>query len=150
MLLQSRLTERAEYFDYYGRAGGHASIGVSGDDLFWYLGADCEKTPTWYLAEGSAAGEFDTYILVVNPTDSKAEIRATFMKPDGETVVKDYEVDAHARFTIDLRNIEELRGYDVSTRVQSTNGVKVATERAQYFNYNGETGGHDSIAANGD
>ncbi len=42
------VAERAVYFDYFGKPGGHDSIGV------------IAPADTWYLAEGYTGGTFDT------------------------------------------------------------------------------------------
>src|SRR5665811_290008 len=52
---------------------------------------------TWYLPEGRTAGEYDTYILVMNPNNTPTHVRATFMVPaDGAGAGRDanpYEPD---------------------------------------------------------
>jgi hypothetical protein len=63
------VAERAMYFDYMGVDGGHCSIGAPA------------PSSTWYLPEGRTAGEFDTYVLVMNPNAYAAKVKATFMVP---------------------------------------------------------------------
>jgi hypothetical protein len=128
--------ERSMYFDYYGRVGGHDSIGVT------------HPAANWYLAEGYTGGAFDTWVLMQNPSDETLEVRATFMRPDADPVVKDYSVEAGKRFTIEVDAIEGLESTEVSTKLESQNGVGFVCERAMYFDYNGWTGGHGSIGAN--
>ncbi len=56
------IAERAMYFRYDGgggtRAGGHASIGADGTSC------------SWYLPEGYTGGSFDTWLVLMNPTDT--------------------------------------------------------------------------------
>ncbi len=55
------ICERAMYFDYESgigdRSGGHSSIGASG------------TSTSWYLPEGYTGGDFDTFVLLMNPSD---------------------------------------------------------------------------------
>ena len=125
------IAERAMYFDYNGKDGGHNSIGVTA------------PSNTWYLAEGFTGGDFDTWVLIQNPNSAPAELKATFMKKGGSTVERTYTLGGNSRFTIFVDNI--LPNDEVSTKIESTNGVGVIAERAMYFNYNGKTDGHDSI-----
>ncbi len=125
------IAERSMYFDYNGKDGGHDSIGVT---------APCQQ---WYLAEGYTGGDFDTYVLIQNPSNRTANTTVTFMKRDGETVKRHYDIGANSRFTIHVDEI--LPDDEVSTKIESTNGIGVIAERSMYFDYNGKDGGHDSI-----
>lgn len=103
----------------------------------------------WYLAEGYTAEGFDTYILVENPTGDEALIQATFMKPGGETVTKDYRLKSSSRFTIEADRIEGLSSTEFSTLIRSTNGTGIVCERAIYFSYRDKwSGGHDALGVN--
>ena len=68
------VVERAMYFDYYGRRGGHAALGV-------------QQTSTgWFFAEGYTGPGFDEYICVLNPGDEIADQdlhRGGFSRPVG-------------------------------------------------------------------
>ncbi|MFH1150998.1 MAG: SpoIID/LytB domain-containing protein [Actinomycetota bacterium] len=119
------VAERACYFDYQGRDGGHVAPGVSAPAL------------EWHLAEGYTGGLFDTYALVQNPTDEVARIDVSFFKEDGEVIGKSYAVPAHSRFTIHPDEIPGLENAGFSTRLKATNGVPFIAERAVYFDYNG-------------
>jgi len=63
------VAERAMYGN--NRTWGHDSIGVG------------EPRAIWYLAEGSTAGGFETWVLVQNPNDTPANVTLTFMTPGG-------------------------------------------------------------------
>ncbi|HTV02628.1 MAG TPA: hypothetical protein VMF13_18910, partial [Luteitalea sp.] len=54
----------------------------------------------WALAEGrvGAAQQFETYVLVANPAATMAQVRATFLRTNGTTIVKQYDVPATSRF----------------------------------------------------
>lgn len=123
------VAERAQYFDYYGRAGGEATYGAR------------NPAKRWYLAEGYTG--FDEYVLIQNPGEESGEAKVTFMRPDGRNVEKTYQLEPHSRFTIRLGLISELGVTDVSTLVESD--VDVVVERTQYFDYFGRQGGEDAM-----
>jgi hypothetical protein len=64
-----------------------------------------------------------TYLAVVNPGDSPAEVTFTYMLAGGT-------IAGHSRFTIDIAD-EVGRGQDVSTRVSC--GQPLIAERPMYF-----------------
>jgi xylan 1,4-beta-xylosidase len=119
--------ERAMYFN--GRRAGHDSTGVS------------RPSKTWYLAEGYTAESFDEYVLIQNPGDKEAAVKATFMTASTGNKVVNYKVAAHSRFTIKVD--DTVPSDSVSTRIESTEPV--VAERAQYLNY--MTAGTCSIGA---
>ncbi len=125
------IAERAVYFNYFGIKGGHDSVGVT------------ESSNTWYLAEGYTEGEFDTFILVMNPSSAEsAQVKLTYLTPDGEVVGPTETIGPGQRKTFKVDNT--LPNSEVSTIVAST-GAKVIAERAVYFNYFGIKEGHDSV-----
>ncbi|MHB8894181.1 MAG: SpoIID/LytB domain-containing protein, partial [Candidatus Geothermincolia bacterium] len=130
------VAERSMYFDYYGRDGGHNAMGVPG------------PSTTWHLPEGYTGGQFDTYILVQNPTDVAATVEATYMKENGSTIKKQYPVAARSRYTIHADTVAGLENAGFSTKLESKNGVPVVAEHALYFDYNG-TGRQDGSCSSG-
>lgn len=147
------VVERAMYFSYEGgKAGGSNSIGAN------------QTSTAWYLAEGYTGGNFNTYILVMNPNDRQARVKARFITPPvvgagGQTepnwVEKEYTIEAMRRLTIHVDEIPGLENTDVSTQIYSlatgaggeTTAAPVVAERAMYFDYFGLDGGHCSIGA---
>ena len=127
--------ERAIYFDSDGRQGGHVTIGAA---------ATAGK---WYMPEGYTGGDFDTWLLLQNPQEERANVRVSFMREDGKVVELDYSLAPRSRETVHLNEIEGLTDAMVSTAVESTNGVDVVCERSMYFEFNGRSGGHNSIGA---
>ena len=117
------ISERAMYWpgrpDQWYEA--HNSFGVT------------ETATKWGLAEGRVGGKqgFETYILLANPGMSDAAVSATFLKPDGTTLVKSYNVRATSRFNIHVNSmVPELADTYFATVVTST--VPIAVERAMY------------------
>jgi hypothetical protein len=118
------VVERAMYLDRPGEpfAAGHAAAGVT------------ELATTWLLAEGATGEFFDEYLLIANPDDRAAEVTVTYALADGTTVSRGHSVAPRSRYTI-LVDAEDprLASTAVSARVQVTNGVPVAVERAMWW-----------------
>jgi hypothetical protein len=87
---------------------------------------------TWYLAEG-AAGFYDTFILVANPTAYDATVTADFLRDDGQVVSHAYQVKASGRYTIVTQDVPELKGHTFGTSIHSSQPVLV--ERSMYFKF---------------
>ncbi len=127
------LAERAIYFNYQGRRGGHDSIGADA------------PSRTWFFAEGYTGDSFDTWILLQNPNDGEAEVTLSFMRPDGAVITRQVKILPRRRHSVHVDEIPGLEASDVSTQV--TASLPVVAERAMYFNYAGKDGGHGSIGA---
>ncbi len=123
------VAERAMYWD--NRTGGHDSLGVN------------VPSDTWYLAEGSTGGTFETWVLVQNPGNTDAKVTLTFQTPGGEQPGPQAVLPARTRQTFNLGEV--LPGVDsISTTVSAD--VPVVAERAMYWD--NRTGGHDSLGVN--
>jgi uncharacterized protein YkwD/uncharacterized protein YvpB len=125
------LAERAMYFTYRGRDGGHDSIGAA------------QPSTTWYFAEGYTGGEFDTWVLLQNPNQGPADVTLNFMRPDGQVISHRVQIPGRRRYSVHVDEIPGLENSDVSTQVVSD--LPIVAERAMYFTYQGRDGGHDSI-----
>jgi hypothetical protein len=125
------LAERAMYFNYQGKKGGHDSIGAE------------KPSNTWFFAEGYTGDSFDTWVLLQNPNDGTATVTLNFMRPDGAAITRTVSVPGRRRYTVHVDEIPGLEATDVSTQVASD--LPIVAERAMYFNYQGEDGGHDTI-----
>jgi len=128
------VAERAMYFTYDGKSGGHDSIGVP------------SLSDTWYLAEGYTGGEFDTWILLQNPPTMGgpwAHVILTFQVQGGAAPPYEIYLPEGERFSVHLDDLPGLADAQVSTQV--TSDIPIAAERAMYFTYDGKSGGHDSV-----
>lgn len=123
------IVERAMYWG--GTDGdGHCSMGTK------------TLAVSWLLAEGYTGGNFQEWILLMNPTAYDATVSISYILPDGSTIDKSYSVSANSRFTISVDAITGLENTSVSASI--TSDVAIAVERAMYF-VNGDTsGGHNS------
>jgi hypothetical protein len=125
------IPERAMYRN--DRSEGHDSIGTT--------------TPAsdYYLAEGTTAWGFTTYVLVQNPNATSCDVTITYMTPDGARPQASFPMPANSRKTIRVNEV--LPNTDFSTRVHGSEPI--IAERAMYWYY--DDGGyltekcHDSI-----
>jgi hypothetical protein len=121
---QPIIVERAMYASAPGEPfrAGHGGAGVT------------ELATHWYLAEGSTGSFFDTYVLLVNPGPNDAEIKLTYLLPDGVTATTHHTVLAQNRLTLTLAlDHPLLADTPVSTVVESTNGQPVVVERTMWW-----------------
>ena len=112
--------ERAMYF----RTDGHGSPGINQPAL------------TWYLAEGSTAPPFDTWILVMNPNPTPARVTFTLMAEDGTNKVVYRDMPPTSRCSLFAN--QELPNAAFSSRVEGS--VPIIVERAMYLSSGGGHG----------
>jgi hypothetical protein len=128
------VAERAMYFTYTGKGGGHDAMGVT------------QPSSRWFFAEGYTAGYFDTYLLLQNPGSSPAEVTISFMRGDGSEVKHEIVIEPHARFTVHVDEMPGLEQNEFSTLVDSNKPL--VAERAMYFVYKNRDGGSCSQGTN--
>jgi len=131
------------YLNYIGTihlsAGGVVSGSVRGAALS--KGA-IEPSKTWYFAEGttrSNPNNFDTFLLLQNPGDQKAEVTVTFAFGDsqGDPVVKNFEVNPTSRYTI---YVESYTGAEKDVAMKIESNQPIVAERSIYFVHNNKLG----------
>ena len=117
--------------------GGHCSRGIS------------QAADSWQLAEG-ANHLFDHYVLVSNSSATEtAKAKFTFMDNDGNTASHKQDIGPLSRYTVKVNDIPGWESKNqVSTMVESLNGVPVFAERSMYWPRGGPwSDGHNSIGA---
>ena len=121
------IPERAMYRD--NRREGHDSIGTT--------------TPVsdYYLAEGTTAWGFTSYVLVQNPNPTPADVTITYMTPTGPVYQVPFQMSANSRKTIRVN--DELPNTDLSTHVHGSQPI--IAERAMYWDNGTGEACHDSI-----
>ncbi len=120
------VAERAMYGP--GRTWGTDSIGTS------------SLADTWYLAEGTTAGGFETWVLVQNPNDRAANVNIAYMTDKGSVKGPSVRMKPGSRTTVKVS--DTVPGdYNVSTMVSSDRPV--IAERAVYWN--GKKGATESV-----
>jgi len=137
--------ERAMYFAYNGVwDDGHVSPGVTA------------PSREWRFAEGSAFPGINEYILLVNPGEEAASVKATYLLGPGEgTHAAEYRIAPGSRVTVYAN--AELRPYGSPSQValELSSDQPIVAERAMYFDmgrggYGWESirGGHVSLGVN--
>ncbi|MFH1151311.1 MAG: S8 family serine peptidase, partial [Actinomycetota bacterium] len=109
------IPERAMYKD--DRREGHDSIGTT------------RAASTYYLAEGTTAWGFTTYVLVQNPNSAEATVTLTYMTDEGPEEQAPFTMPANSRRTVRVN--DALPDKDFSTKVEADRGV--IAERAMYW-----------------
>ncbi len=122
---QAIYAERAVYFGH----DGHTSTGTT------------SLSKTWYFAEGSSGPNFDTWLLVLNPSSTPAKLNVIYYMPDGSTIVKPYTVGATSRLNINAN--KDVPNTAFAIRIDSD--TPVVAERSMYFD--GGRGGHNTMGA---
>ena len=121
------IAERAMYWGEGDNADGHCIMGSKA------------LSTSWFLAEGCTGGDFDEYILLMNPSTYEATVSVSYLKTDGTNVSGNYTVSGQSRYTINPDVISGLESASFSASITST--IPIAVERAMYI---GTTGGHCS------
>jgi hypothetical protein len=132
------IVERAMYSDVSGQmfGAGHGSLGVT------------ELATEWVLAEGATGPFFDLFVLIANPGNAAAHVQATYLLPDGTTIVKDHTVAASSRANIWVDHQDaRLADTAVSTTIRSVNGAPIIVERAMWWPGSGWYEAHNSPGA---
>jgi DMSO/TMAO reductase YedYZ molybdopterin-dependent catalytic subunit len=122
----SIVVERAMYWN--GKAGGHCAAGVN------------SAAKSWYLAEGSTAGGFETWVLVQNPAATGAIVKVKYMNASGSVDGPTINMPAHSRTTV---NVADTIPNDWQVSTQVTADVPVIAERAMYWG--NRKAGHDAV-----
>jgi hypothetical protein len=123
------IPERSMY--RYDRMEGHDSIGAT--------------TPSedYYLAEGTTAWGFTTWLLVQNPNPDGARVDVTYMTPSGPVAQAPFDIPARSRKTIKVNDVPGMSNTDCSIHVHGT--LPILAERAMYWNNSDKEACHDSI-----
>lgn len=99
----------------------------------------------YYFAEGTTRANFETWLCLMNPNETAANVQVIYMLGDGTTKHFETTISKTSRMTLYVADVVGLEK-DVSMRV--TSDVPIVAERPIYFNYGGVwTGGHNVIGA---
>ncbi len=110
-----------------GRRSGTCSMGV--------------KTPErrWYLAEGATHSGFDTWLLLLNPQQDKANVTVMVDSQGTGLAPIDMVMEPMSRTTLHLNEV--LPGRDLSMLVDSD--IPVVASRSMYWEAAGGRAGHE-------
>jgi len=81
-----------------------------------------------YLAEGSTAWGFKTFLLLGNPNEEQAQVSLSFHTSQGPARGLSFDIPPFSRKTICLN--DHINGFDFSTAISSS--VPIVAERAMY------------------
>ncbi len=118
---QPIVAERAMYFEYENKIGGHCSLGAT------------SLSNCWYLAEGYTGGGFDEWVLIQNPNSAAVDVMLTYFVRDGAPVYSTHTIPASSRYSIHVDELPYLGSAEVSVKIDADKPV--AVERATYFVY---------------
>jgi hypothetical protein len=116
------ICERSMYWTPQGLANkilGHDSVGVTAG---WN---------EWYLAEGSTAGGYETWILVQNPGLAPVNIQIFYQTGTGQVAGPTATLPGESRES--FRVNDNVQTFDVSTKVVVVGPGYVICERAVYW-----------------
>ncbi|MFN8060553.1 MAG: hypothetical protein U0Q12_15465 [Vicinamibacterales bacterium] len=90
----------------------------------------------WALAEGEVGGplNFNTFVLVANPSSAAATVTLTFLRTSGSPVTLTRNVAANARLTVAATEAGLGPSEQFGVLVTSTNDVPIVVEHAIYWN----------------
>ncbi|MHB8893928.1 MAG: InlB B-repeat-containing protein, partial [Candidatus Geothermincolia bacterium] len=102
-------------------------------------------TPQWYLAEGSTAYGFDTYITIENPNTSQVTAVVEYMTSAGRKTRPDIPLPPLSQTVFDPR--DDIGAIDFSTKVSCKEGKTIAVDRRMRWQAAGAASGegHSSI-----
>ena len=109
-------------------------FGSQADQAEW-----TQEGKVWYLAEGSTAGGFETWILIENPSSTEANVELTYLGSEGSYPGPKIKLAPGSRKSVNVSDTCP-NTWEVSTKV--TSDVPVIAERTMYWN--GRRGGHNS------
>ncbi len=101
------------------RREGHDSIGTT------------QPAPDYFLAEGTSAWGFTTYVLVQNPNAVPANVDVTYMTGSGPQPQAQFQMSANSRKTIRVNEVPGMGNIDFSTQVHADQPI--IAERAMYW-----------------
>jgi len=121
------------------------SSGSSNTRDFTVTRPEVTTSPTWYLAEGSTAYGFSTYITVENPNDSDVTAELTYMTKSGPVEGPPVQLPPESQATVNPQ--DRLGSQDFSTRVSCREGKTIAVDRTMTWTGTGALSGeaHSSI-----
>jgi hypothetical protein len=106
---------------------------------------------TWYLAEGTNAWGFSTYITIENPNNQGLNARITYMDPNpasaGKGILKTRTIVLPALSQTTVSSASDIGLVDFSTEVECLQGKTIAVDRTMFWTGPGAPSqeGHSSI-----
>ena len=126
---QPLIAERSLYFDYGSGSWPGGTFGT---------GAQAPRK-TFYFAEGSTRanpvdGTFGEWVTIENANNKTVNVKMSYLKNDGVTIVQTVQVQPLTRSTI---SVNQVLGPDMDTSMVIEASEPVNVERPMYFDYRG-------------
>jgi hypothetical protein len=109
---------------------------------------------TWYLAEGTNAWGFNTYVSITNPNAEDQQAKITWMDQSagnaGKGIITSRTINLPALSQTTVSSSEIIGAVDFSTKVECLGGDPIAVDRTMFWTGEGQSapGYHSSIGAN--
>ena len=108
-----------------------------------------------YLAEGTNAWGFSTYINIENPNNETLHAKLTYMDPNaaarGKGIAGTRTVTLPPLSQVSVSSVPDIGNVDFSTKVECIEGKTIAVDRTMYWTGTGykssQRGYHSSIGA---
>lgn len=113
------------------RREGQCSMGAS------------EPSGSYYLAEGTTAWGFTTWVLVQNPNHLPADVEVSFMTPAGEVSMPGFQMPPDSRKSIKVNDAQGMGNTDFSTMVSGSQPI--VASRSMYWDNGTGQAFHGSI-----
>ncbi|MHB8893946.1 MAG: NHL repeat-containing protein, partial [Candidatus Geothermincolia bacterium] len=144
----SNVTGCAPDTTYYVRAYATNALGASYGSERSFRTAEVSRLSTWYLAEGTTAWGFSTYISILNPNSTPVNAEVTYMPKGASNVSETVTLPASSQTTITNDHLVAKMGgtFDFSTRVEATDASKaIAVDRT--MEWGGEGAGQTGLGS---
>jgi hypothetical protein len=106
------------------------------------IGAN-QPSDTFYLAEGTSAWGFTSWVLIMNPNDDPADVNITYMTPGGPVAQPTFQMPPNSRSSIDVNAVPGMANVDFSTMIQASQPI--VASRAMYWNNGTGEACHGSV-----
>jgi hypothetical protein len=109
---------------------------------------------TWYLAEGTNAWGFNTYITIENPNGSAVNAKLTYLDPNppasGKGIVATRTIALPPLSQTTVSSASDIGDVDFSTKIECLEGMAIAVDRTMFWTgeNRSEPGYHSSIGTN--
>jgi hypothetical protein len=108
---------------------------------FWGAGTSTLGAPAaaaeWFFAEGLANPVFDTYLLLLNPGTTAAEVDIEVLQAEGGPITLTRTIAPRSRLTVHLNSASPALASSSSSfglAVRSINGAPIVAERTMWWN----------------
>jgi hypothetical protein len=110
-------------------------------NTFWGAGTSTTGAPAaaaeWFFAEGVTNPAFDTYLVLLNPGATTADVSIEVLRADGAPITLTRTLTPRSRATVYMNSASPdlvSTGASFGLAVRSTNGTPIVAERSVWWN----------------